>query len=393
MPELPPRRAIAASVLVPCATVLPVFLVGATSVQLGSDLGIGTADLGLLASLFFLLSALGSMPAGWIVERRLGAAGGMRLSAAWAAVCLLGIATASTQWQLFTVMAVAGFGNALSQPSANLLLARRVPQRRQGFYFALKQSSIQGAGLLAGLSVPLLAVTVGWRWAFGAGAALAAAGWLLMPGHVDGAAGRRDGRERLTRRAPIVVLAVGAGFAAAAVSPLSTFLVKAAVSGGVSEGAAGFLLSLASVVSIVSRLVAGSLADRRGGEALVAVASMLAVGSLGYVALTGTGAVFLVGAFVAYSAGWGWPGLFHLSVVRHHVEAPSVATGITQSAVFLGGVVGPAVFGVIAQSSGFGAAWLTAGGAMLAGAGGIAVAIRLLRAPEESGAMVSVCHD
>lgn len=43
---------------------------------------------------------------------------------------------------------------------------------RRGFAFGVKQSAVPLTAMLAGLAVPVFAVTVGWRWAFGAAAAL-----------------------------------------------------------------------------------------------------------------------------------------------------------------------------------------------------------------------------
>jgi MFS family permease len=68
--------------------------------------------------------------------------------------------------------------------------------------------------------------------------------------------------------------------------------------------------------------------------------------------------VYLVAAPLAFSTAWAWPGLFNLAVVRAN---PSSATGITQTGQFIGAVVGPVLFGIVAEHAGFRAAWLTAG--------------------------------
>jgi MFS family permease len=71
--------------------------------------------------------------------------------------------------------------------------------------------------------------------------------------------------------------------------------------------------------------------------------------------------VYLVAAPLAFSTAWAWPGLFNLAVVRANPSNPASATGITQTGQFIGAVVGPVLFGIVAEHAGFRAAWLTAG--------------------------------
>ena len=52
---------------------------------------------------------------------------------------------------------------------------------------------------------------------------------------------------------------------------------------------------------------------------------------------------------LAFATGWAWPGLFNLAVVRVNPSAPGAATGITQTGTYLGAVVGPVLFGVVAE--------------------------------------------
>jgi len=200
----------------------------------------------------------------------------------------------------------------------------------------------------------------------------------LVPGGV-GEQGRR--RERVRGRAgdvslaPLVVLAVGVGLGAAAAGALAGFLVTGGVEVGLGPGLAGLALTVGSVVGIVCRLWAGARADRRPGGHLRVVALML-VGGAGAVAVLAVGVpwLYLVGTLFAFGAGWGWPGLFNFSIVRNNPNAPGAATGITQTGTYIGAVVGPLVFGAVAQDLSFGAAWsmlvvcyLLAAGAMLVG--------------------------
>jgi MFS family permease len=155
-----------------------------------------------------------------------------------------------------------------------------------------------------------------------------------------------------------VVLAAALGFGAAAANCLGTFLVSTAVESGLSPAAAGWTLSLGSATGIVGRLVAGKLADRRGRRHLYAVASMLVCGAGAELALA-SGASWVVVAVtpVAFGLGWAWPGVSNLAIVRNYAGAPARATGVTQTGVYIGAVVGPLGFGIAAQSS-YALAWV-----------------------------------
>ena len=111
---------------------------------------------------------------------RIGPHRGMRLAAAGSAASLLGVALWPVLERAGRLPRPRGLANAVSHPAANLSLAREVPAGRQGLSFGIKQAAIPVATLLAGLAVPTIAVTLGWRWAFAGGAALALAVAFLV---------------------------------------------------------------------------------------------------------------------------------------------------------------------------------------------------------------------
>jgi MFS family permease len=279
--------------------------------------------------------------------------------------------TAHTLPVLIVYLGIAGIANALAQPATNQLVAHRIPLVRQGAAYGAKYSAIPVASMLAGLAVPVLGLTVGWRWAFGlfAVAAAVAALWPL------GGAGARtwDTGDALTQlqlpRRILVLLAVGVSFAAAGGSSLAIFMVSSAVATGWTEGAAGLLFAAASVVGITARLLSGIRADHRGRNHLWVVTIMLVVGALGVAALVpGSFWLFALGAPLAFGAGWGWPGLFILSIVRLNPTIPAAATGLTQVGTSVGCVFGPLGFGALTQSHSYGTAWTATAFTLLAAA-------------------------
>jgi MFS family permease len=348
--------------------VLPVFLLGALVVQVRGDIALSKATLGLSVSAFFAVSALASVPAGRVVER-LGAGPGMALGAAASAGALVVGGLAGNPAFLMAGVAIGGLANATGQVAANFALARGVPSRRQGVAFGIKQAAVPAATALAGLAVPAIALTVGWRWAYLAGAlipigfgvwaarspSLRAA---VAPARVATATPTGRGRPDMAVRS-LAVLAFAGALGTVAANTLAAFLVDATVSAGFDPARAGLLLAVGSMSSVVVRVGMGSFVDAHRFPLLTLVAGMLAVGAggLAVLSMSTSGAVISVAAVVSYLGIWGWNGVFTLAIVRSNPSAPAAATGITQAGLYLGGVVGPTVFGLLARSAGYPAAW------------------------------------
>lgn len=371
--------------------VLPAFLVGGLAVQIRADLGFDDAALGLAVGMPFATAAVTSAGLGRVGEH-IGPDRALRLAASGSAVVMLLVAVAARSWGvLAALLAVSGIDNALAQPAANLYLARAVPPGRLGWALALKQSSIPAGTLLGGLAVPTVGVTVGWRWAFVAGAALAAAAAVALPraARPAGAPPRPAGHRRAgdVPLGPLVVLGAGAMLGAAAAGAGAAFLVTAGVAAGIEPGPAGILLTLGSAMGIAHRLYAGRRADRMGPGRLRVVAAMLAVGAAGFLLFSLTSeAGYLLGTPLAFGVGWAWPGLFNLAVVRTNPNAPGAATGITQTGTYLGALSGPLVFGVLADAHGYGPSWLAVAAASLLGAATMVLGRALVQAHRRPGA-------
>ncbi|WP_345606873.1 MFS transporter [Pseudonocardia adelaidensis] len=361
-----PVRAAVGAVTTTTASVLPVFLTGALTVQISAELGFDPAGLGLVVALYFGISAFASLPCGWLVERY-GSSPTSRIAVIGVACAMTAIAAFARSYPtLVALLLCCAWCNVLGQLSSNLTLARYVPATRLGLSFGIKQAAIPIATLLSGAAVPAIALTIGWRWAYLIGTGLALGALLLTPRGVDGrernsaAAG-----ERATGALSVIGLAAGLG--AGAATALGIFLVAAAVDRGIDAGLAGLTLTMGSVVGLSLRLVNGWLADRRSGGHIAVVAGSLMLGAAGLVLLAVPGAFALVlGTVLAFGLGWSWPGLLQFAVVRLHPEAPAAATSIVQVGVYGGGFVGPIAFGFIAAHASFPVAWLTGAGSMLA---------------------------
>jgi MFS family permease len=169
--------------------------------------------------------------------------------------------------------------------------------------------------------------------------------------------------------APLVRIAIAAGCGAVAANSLGAFYVESLVASGQGLGAAGLLLSWCSVGGLISRFVGGWYADVRPGDPLRSAGRMIALGTVGILGLAYLhGTVWIVLASVlSFSAGWGWPGLLQLGVVRDHMDAPGAASGIAHAGALVGGLVGPVAFGWMAGAHGYQLAWTVTSLVALAG--------------------------
>jgi MFS family permease len=357
----PTLAAVAATVV----AVLPVLLTGALAVQIRRTFPLDPAHLSFVISAGFAASAASAMTSGRLSDRR-GSRWPVRIGVLLNAGALFAIGTIVRSWVgLAVALVAAGAGNGMIQPATNRLIARRVRQGRQGWSYGVKQAAIPIATLSGGLAVPVVALTVGWQWAF-VGCGLAALVVLaLLPG--DGPPVRQeqvDGGRLFA--GPLLVLMVASGLGAAAANGMGAFMAVAAVGDGISQAGAGLLIALGAVMSLVARLLVGWHADRTGRDGFGLVAAMLAAGGVGYGLLaTGWIPLVLVGTVLAFGAGWGWAGLLNYTIVRSYPHAPAAATGMTQGAAYLGGVVGPTAFGLAGTHLTLAVAWWGAGLAVL----------------------------
>jgi len=130
-----------------------------------ADFGTSYAELGLLVTLFFVISGIGQALAGFLVDRI-----GARPVLLFAMACFVAAGAAAALAQdmtgLVLATALAGLGNSPFHPVDFTILNRRVSQRRLGHAFSIHGIS----GNLGWAAAPLfhqgvMALTGSWRWA------------------------------------------------------------------------------------------------------------------------------------------------------------------------------------------------------------------------------------
>jgi predicted MFS family arabinose efflux permease len=366
----PGRLATALAVTTTVVTSLPVFLVGGLSVQMSDDIGLTLATLGSAVASYWVGSAVFSSLGGSL-SQRFGARSGMLTASALGLVALVGIAAATPVWfALIPWLVVAGAANGIGHPPSNTLIVAAVSGRNRAFAFGVKQAAIPLATLVAGASIPLFGLTVGWRWTF---AIVAIVPLVLLP-VVALVVPRTLGRTRpVNRRSErggrigsrlrlFLVLASAASFLGSAqANVIGAFTVSSATAAGFTDASAGLLLTVASAVGVIVRPVSGIAADRGIGGTMATVSLMMAAGAIGLAGMaTGLPVAFAIGCVLAFGLGWGWNGLSHYVVSKVSHPHTAAATGFVQSGAYVGCALGPFLFGFVFGGWGSTLGWILA---------------------------------
>lgn len=339
---------------------LPPYFSGVLVVQLTNELAFGVAAFGAATAVHYGVGAALSFHAGRLVDV-LGAARSLRLAMLLTMLSSLGIGYVTTSWLgLALCLGLGGVAHAFCQPAVNRLIVNRITPSNMGLAFGLKQSAPPVGSLLAGLIVPILALTFGWRSTFYLSAILSLAVMLTVGRPQVSPAGlsERPKRTPLPQRALLLWLTLAFGFAVGANATTLAFYVDAAVVSGTSQQRAGLFFALASVLSVIVRIGAGVTLDRTAVVPLKLVAVLVGAGSVGFVLLaTGRTVLMVVGVVFALGLNWGFPSAFWIGLMRVFPDQPGRITGAMQPGGF-GAMLVPLVFGVTVEARGYTVAWL-----------------------------------
>lgn len=242
-----------------------------------ADLGISYAQIGWLIGIYMLPGLVFAVPGGVIGQRL-----GERRLVLVGLACMAagGVVTASA-----TIFAVAALGRVLAGTGAvlmNILLPRLITD-----WFVGRELSTAMAVVLTSWPVGLgvatatlggLAAATSWRTAMLATAALSTLGLVAMALFREAPRSGSPLRARLNRRD--AALGAVAGFAwgcfNASLVTIAAFGPGLLLARGLSLGDAGFVVSLAIWVTIVSVPLGGLLSDRLGRPGLLIVIGSLA---------------------------------------------------------------------------------------------------------------------
>jgi MFS family permease len=345
---------------------LPFFMVGGLAVQVKEDLGLTEAALGAALTIGFVTGSL-TAPLGGRLADRIGPKRSVYLGSTLSVVALAGLGLVVDGWPSMVAFLCAGnIGLGLIDPALAILVSRSIPHELQGLAFGIKEASIPASTLVAGLAVPAIALTVGWRWAFSLGLLPLLVVVLFLPRlavgqkPVETAAPGTPPAEPPHRNA-VLLAAFAAALGTTAAAGAGIFITDSAVAMGIGPGKAGLLLAVGSIAGVVTRVGSGARADRTGGPQFRLISLMLAGGATTMaMGSAGNPLLLVVATIGTFSGGWGWTGIFFLSLVKTNPQRPGTVAGIGTGGLGVGNAAGPVLFGLVAESMSHEAAWLGA---------------------------------
>lgn len=354
---------VVAATLLVVSGVMPTALLPAMAVQIKRSFALTDPQVGGLLSLYFGVSFTLAVMSGRLADR-LGPLRAAYVGAALTIVALLGTGTiADGFFSLAALYVVGGSGQSIIAPTANVILATGIPRRRLGLAMGIKQSAIPLGSLLAGLAVPLVALRIGWRWAFILASVLPVLAvanmrnFAFRTGSPSEPVSRSPGRSTSFRRLPVYV--VGASLGTMTGTAVTGFLVLSVVRSGFSESSSGILLAAAAIAATFVRIASGVVVDKTRHSSGLGAAVLLTIGAVGYVLLASPWHPSIVaGALLAYGAGWGWQGLYHHSLVDVFPRRAGAATGVARIGLASGAAIGPSLFGLLAHELGYETGWM-----------------------------------
>jgi MFS family permease len=165
-------------VLTQTASAMVLTTVPVLAPEIARDTGIDASAVGAYTALVFSAAMFSSALSGTLIDR-LGAVRANQAVLLASALALLVTLTARLPTvALSAVLVGAGYGP--NTPTGSQVLARVTPAHMRGMVFSIKQSGAPLGGMLAGLMLPVVAVSFGWQAAIVLASALSALAVLAV---------------------------------------------------------------------------------------------------------------------------------------------------------------------------------------------------------------------
>lgn len=329
--------------------------------QVAAGLGVSPALVGVYVSIAYVGATIASLTGGVAVTRW----GAIRVSQCGLVICALGLSLCASGWLPMLALGalMVGFGYGPITPASSHVLARTTPAHRMSLVFSVKQTGVPAGFMLGGAIVPSLTLMAGWQASLLVVAAVSVlCAVLSQPLQSVFDVDRNPAqairlssllqpiRLVLSHRSLATMAACSFMFCIVQMSLttyLVTFLHTELAYGLV---AAGLVLSFSQMGGVAGRILWGYVADRGLGafRTLVMLAGLMALCALATATFTPQvpRAVVIAVLVVFGASAIGWNGVYLAEVARRAPPGQaSLATGGTLAFTFLGGLVGPSVFG------------------------------------------------
>jgi MFS transporter, ACS family, aldohexuronate transporter len=347
------------------------------------DLGLSIAQAGSFLSAYYIGASLMSLPAGWMADRW-GVMVTMALGQGVIATGLYAVTGTASFSLLMVVMAFAGMGYGMLNPTTAKAAIAWFPRRQRATAVGLKQVGLPLGGAIGASILPPLALWFGWRPTVAVPASLVAmlavGTWFLYrdppaAAHVGGqSVGPSSLRSVLGNRDLWLVSSATLIFAGMQTVWMSFLVLYLTEVVRISLVHAGRYLVMAQVTGMAGRVIFGMLSDRLFGGRRRIVLVIAGAGSTAcslVMAGTGAGTGMWVLAPLTLCFGFfgiGWNGVQHtLMAELVGPRGAGTAIGLGLAISSLGVTICPPIFGLAAERlGGFALPWAGLGVAMAA---------------------------
>ena len=338
---------------------------------IGKELGLSYTQIGFLMSAQHIAGALSNLPGGMIVDA-IGKKGYlMAASLFWVGFPYALMSLTHSMWMLVVCVMLVGIGNNLWHPAAIPTLAHQYPQRK-GLVLSFHGMGGNVGEALAPLAAGALLAWFSWRAVvvinIVPGLIMAALIVMLVGAlntsraeddHVN-AGGKTSWSFRqylsdlmsLVRDRALMLICVSAGFRTLTQTGLLVFLpVYLAYEQGYSPIAVGVCMTVLQIAGLIAGPIAGHLSDKIGRQKVV-LSSMLLTGVtiIGMVVAGQSFAFILFVALVGFFLYAMRPVMQAWAVENTPKRLAGTGVGLQFTILSIGGSIGPALFGLIADT-------------------------------------------
>ncbi len=318
------------------------------------DLGISRAQVGLLVSLHFGCTGLGSIIGARITEK-VGTRTAVVADQLIVAVAAWSAALLDSYAALIGAAVFAGFGYSLTNAATNEAVAAAVPESRRTLALSAKTSGVPTMALISAVLVPWASDR--WSWNL----ILMIAGTIAAVSALNAAAvipDIRSSRTRAQRKESVLPrgfwwFAVSAFFLVGSSQPLFSWAVPYLDEGlGTSKPVAGAIAGIAAGLGAVCMSLTALRADYLGRTKRVPLIVGLCVVLTASILVTMSGltfglAVATIGLFAGFIVQLAAIGIMHAAVVDRAPQAVARATGVTMTGYYMGALATPVSFGAL----------------------------------------------
>lgn len=350
---------------------LALYALSSLSPLVVDEFGLTRAQLGLCATVTFVVAATCSAVSGHSVDT-LGRRGLTYLLFVGAGLALAIEAASPSFACLLLAVGLSGVTLSLSNPVTNRLVSGHVAPGRQGLLMGVKQSGVPMSQLFVGLLLPSLALLFGWRTAVLTMVSVALLGILLTHRFIPA-------QEVVQRKQPPIGARVR-GLPA----QVKWFAAYALISGSALQATnvylplfaheqldlavtiAGLSAAVVGGVGLIARVLWGRVSERVGNSeqilAGLGAGSTVATALLLASSLTGWTSLMWLGSIGSGATATAFNVVLMVALVRGNQSGSvGAASGTVAMGLYLGLAIGPACFGLVVDSSGsYAVGWVCA---------------------------------